>query len=76
MAEIRRVLTTGGYLGLVWNVRDESVNWVAELTEILTPYEGSAPRYRTGHWRRLFPAEGFSPVQEHRFQHEHVGVCI
>ncbi|HKE95520.1 MAG TPA: class I SAM-dependent methyltransferase, partial [Povalibacter sp.] len=28
LSEIRRVLKPGGYLGLVWNVRDESVNWV------------------------------------------------
>lgn len=37
--EVRRVLRPGGVLGLVWNVRDESVPWVARLTEIM---QGSA----------------------------------
>ncbi|WP_100813708.1 class I SAM-dependent methyltransferase [Microbacterium lacus] len=33
--EIGRVLTPGGVLGLVWNIRDEHVPWVARLTEIM-----------------------------------------
>ncbi|MFI8593610.1 class I SAM-dependent methyltransferase [Microbacterium sp. NPDC078428] len=34
-AEAGRVLRPGGVLGLVWNVRDEHVPWVARLTEIV-----------------------------------------
>ncbi|WP_291378600.1 class I SAM-dependent methyltransferase [Demequina sp.] len=33
--EVARVLRPGGTLGLVWNIRDESVPWVAELTEAI-----------------------------------------
>jgi SAM-dependent methyltransferase len=36
-AEVARVLTPGGRLGLIWNIRDERVDWVARLTEIIHP---------------------------------------
>lgn len=35
LAEIARVLVPGGVLGLVWNARDDSIAWVAELTDAL-----------------------------------------
>ncbi len=73
LAQMRRALKRGGALGLVWNVRDESVDWVARLTRLIAPYEGDAPRYGSGHWRAVFPAEGFSALKERRFAHAHVG---
>jgi SAM-dependent methyltransferase len=73
LAEMRRVLKIGGALGLIWNMRDESVDWVAALTRIFAPYEGDAPRYSSGRWREVFPAAGFSPPIERRFAHAHVG---
>ncbi len=33
--EVARVLRPGGRLGLVWNYRDESVEWVRELGELM-----------------------------------------
>lgn len=73
LAEIRRVLRVGGRFGLVWNVRDERTPWVAELTAIMNAHEGDAPRFHTGAWRGLFPAEGFGPLHEEAFAHGHPG---
>ncbi|RFA10928.1 hypothetical protein B7R54_18225 [Subtercola boreus] len=36
-AEAARVLKPGGTLALVWNIRDESVDWVSRLTGIIEP---------------------------------------
>ncbi len=73
LAEIRRVLKPGGHLGLIWNVRNEAVDWCAAMTAIVAPYEGDAPRYRSGEWRKVFPAEGFGPLREERFRNGHTG---
>lgn len=39
VAEAARVLRPGGTLGLIWNIRDETVPWVARLTEIIAASE-------------------------------------
>ncbi len=56
-------------------MRDESVAWVLELARLLAPYEGETPSYRSGAWRRLFPAEGFGPLRERLFPHRHGGLA-
>jgi len=66
-------LKPGGALGLIWNVRDQSVDWVRQLTAIMAPHEGKAPRYDGGEWRAAFPAPGFSELREKSFPHAHVG---
>lgn len=73
LAEFRRVLVPGGRLGLIWNVRDETVPWVAALSAILSPLEGDTPRYRSGAWRAVFPAEGFSFAGERCAPYTHQG---
>jgi SAM-dependent methyltransferase len=73
LKEIHRVLRPGGFLGLIWNVRDESLDWTAAMTQIVAPHEGDAPRYRSGAWRKLFPAEGFGPLREKCFPNGHTG---
>jgi SAM-dependent methyltransferase len=72
LAEIHRVLRPGGHLGLLWNVRDESVPWVAELTAIMEPHRGSAPRYLAGAWKEAFRrTAAFSPLSCAAFRHVH-----
>lgn len=73
LAEIHRVVRPGGRLGLVWNVRDESVDWVAELTRIMTPYEGDAPRFYKGEWRQPFAEGWFTLPEPATFVHCHEG---
>lgn len=65
---IHRVLKRWGRLGLLWNVRDESVPWVRELTELIQPYERTAPREKTHEWRRAFSASDlFGRLNQLRF---------
>jgi SAM-dependent methyltransferase len=57
--EIRRILSPGGRLGLIWNVRDESIDWVAELARIAGPENSLETR------AQLDRLPGFRPF-EHR----------
>ena len=60
-------------MGLLWNVRDESVGWMAKLTAIVDRYAGDTPRYRDGRWRAAFDAApGFTPLAVRRFGHAHL----
>jgi SAM-dependent methyltransferase len=75
LQEIHRVLAPEGVLGLIWNVRDESCDWVAELAALVAPYEGNTPRFHTGSWRVAFTDEFFSPPEATVFPHQHVGTA-
>ncbi|MDB6141074.1 MAG: hypothetical protein JWP80_118 [Pseudomonas sp.] len=75
LVEIHRVLKPGGRLGLIWNVRDESVDWVAEITRIITPYEGDTPRFHTGNWRQPFNGHYFAQPELTCFNYIHSGTA-
>jgi SAM-dependent methyltransferase len=73
LSEIARVLEPGGRLGLVWNVRDDRVPWVARIGAILDALEADTPRHATGEWRRLFPGRHFGALHETVLAHGHTG---
>ncbi|TWT22337.1 class I SAM-dependent methyltransferase [Luteimonas marina] len=73
LSGIRRVLLPGGVLGLVWNVRDETVPWVAALSAITNAHEAGTPRYHSGEWRGVLPGDGFTLVDDRTVRSAHVG---
>jgi SAM-dependent methyltransferase len=72
LAEIARVLRPGGGLAMLWNQRDESVPWVAELSEII--HGGRDLPYEDGiDWAGVVAATGcFTPLRVRRRAHEQV----
>ncbi|MDQ4005880.1 MAG: class I SAM-dependent methyltransferase [Actinomycetota bacterium] len=70
LTDIYRVLKPQGRLGLMWNVKDDSVGWVSLLDEILHPYKSRVPQETTGEWRLAFSATDlFGTLHQLRFQH-------
>lgn len=68
LQEIHRVLKPGGKLGLVWNVRDESLDWVAGLSRIINVFKADAPRYGTFEWKKPFDRTTlFTPLEKQIF---------
>lgn len=68
LLEIRRVLTPSGGLGLVWNERDESVEWVAQLSrasqwDVRAPYDVGAD------FTAVIAAGPFTNVERVTFPH-------
>jgi SAM-dependent methyltransferase len=59
--EVARVLVPGGHLALVWNIRDEREDWVAQLGRIMHP-QGARPTHGIGVEAIRAP---FGPVERH-----------
>jgi ubiquinone/menaquinone biosynthesis C-methylase UbiE len=74
LQEFHRVLKPEGKIGLIWNARDESLDWVSKLTEIIDPHESGAPRYKSGLWRQAFTqTKYFSSLQIQHFKYIQCG---
>jgi SAM-dependent methyltransferase len=70
MREIARVLRPGGGLAAIWNVRDESVEWMAMIRELLEEHKAQTPDHRTGDWRRPFETGAlFAPLELETYVH-------
>ena len=78
LEEIHRILRPGGGLGLIWNVRDETLEWMADLSKIINEYwdAGGIPRYWQGAWKRSFEDKGaelFTPLRRKEFRYVQTG---
>jgi ubiquinone/menaquinone biosynthesis C-methylase UbiE len=70
--ELGRVLTPNGRLALIWNVRDESVPWIRELTDLIEPYRRGTPSHRASAWKEAFEAtDAFPPPTLTSFPYLH-----
>jgi ubiquinone/menaquinone biosynthesis C-methylase UbiE len=62
LPSVARVLKPGGTLSLIWNIRDESVPWVARLTEAIHPANAEiylrVPKIKN---------DGFGPIERAAF---------
>lgn len=67
-AEFARVLTRTGHLGLIWNERDESVEWVAALTHAMQ-WDVKRPFDATTDYAQLLVDAGFRDVARRDFRH-------
>ncbi|NKB66929.1 MAG: methyltransferase domain-containing protein [Candidatus Latescibacteria bacterium] len=65
LVEIKRILSSNGLLVCVWNVRDETVEWVRKYESTLNRYAGNTPRHRTMEWRQAIDSDSaFELVDE------------
>ncbi len=71
-AELARVLRPGGRVGLIWNARDRSVDWVDQLWSIMDEVEKRAPWREHDRWSdaALGDRAAFGPLHEATFRHE------
>ena len=63
--EIARILKPGGGLALLWNERDESTAWVAEMSRLIRWHERTVSRYQHVDWSAVVASSGhFTPLEE------------
>ncbi|MEX2294045.1 MAG: methyltransferase domain-containing protein [Acidimicrobiales bacterium] len=63
--EIARVLRPGGRLVLLWNERDETTPWVAEMSRLISWHERTVSRYQHVSWPEIVGSSGrFGPLDE------------
>ncbi|HEV2248956.1 MAG TPA: methyltransferase domain-containing protein, partial [Candidatus Limnocylindria bacterium] len=66
LAEFHRVLAPGGRVGLIWNVRDRRMPWVAAFDALVDAVDPDRPDHQTGKWRSAFERTAlFGPLEAH-----------
>jgi len=67
LAEIRRVLRPWGVLGLLWNIRDDSIGWVAELSSSLAVGHDVLSQVDGADWAPVESHPGFAQLERRDF---------
>jgi ubiquinone/menaquinone biosynthesis C-methylase UbiE len=68
LGEMARVLKPGGHLAILWNERDETTPWVAEMSRLIRWHERTVSRYQHVDWAAIVAASGrFEPLEERTF---------
>lgn len=74
LTEIHRLLKPNGSLGLVWNQRDESVDWVKALADFIQQFESDTPRFHSQEWQNVFEQQNlFDFIGKQAFVQYQVG---
>jgi SAM-dependent methyltransferase len=70
--ELGRVLRPGGRVGLIWNMRDRTTDWVDALWSIMDRVEKKAPWRDHENWQTSALGErpGFGEIHAAEFRHE------
>ena len=67
LAEVARLVRPGGGVGLVWNERDGTVAWVAQLNRVMRGPRSGVPAYEEHvDWAGLVAADGHFTALRHR----------
>ena len=70
LQECARILKPDGALILLWNIRDDQVDWVRAFDQRIDAHAGGTPRFKNGEWRAPFAASDlFTPLQQVQFSH-------
>lgn len=79
LPDIHRVLRSGGLLGLLWNLRDESVGWVRELSSVIGSNDAQVSGVADSERFGFDPSHGqitssglFDEIEHRVFEHEQV----
>jgi SAM-dependent methyltransferase len=66
LAEIARVLRPSGGLAILFNERDETTAWVAEMSRLIHWHDRTVSRYQHVDWGEVVAASGrFLPLETH-----------
>lgn len=79
LPEIHRALGSGGVLGLLWNLRDDSVGWVRELSSVIGSKDAQVSGVADSERFGFDPSHGqitssglFDAIEHRVFEHEQV----